>query len=239
LEKIHYTQILMELKPSLSTQQTYKCLILGDSGVGKSTFLRRHATGQFKAQHVPTEGLMVYTLLLQTNYQALALELWDVAGDERHGGLHNGYFFFAKCAIIMFDLNVPRSAINVARWLRSLEEICGKQLPIVICGNKAELDRIPLNILYRQQGNLDYCEMSARVAWNMEAPLELLCRRLLQRNDLKLISQPTLNPISNYPYDEVEMRQQMEIVRQKILPAKNEEFLNHEAGNLKDCIILN
>ncbi|XP_034471750.1 GTP-binding nuclear protein Ran, testis-specific isoform-like [Drosophila innubila] len=229
----------MELKPSLSRQQTYKCLILGDSGVGKSTFLRRHATGQFRDEHVPTKGVQVYTLLLQTNYQDLALELWDVAGDERHGGLLNGYFFFAQCAIIMFDLNVARSAISVARWLHSLEQICGKQLPVVICGNKSELERMPLDLLYHQQGNLDYCEMSARVAWNLEAPLELLCRRLLQRNDLKLISQPTLRPIASCSCDEAEMRQHMEQVRQQILPEKSEETFSYKGGNFKDCIVLN
>lgn len=229
----------MEFKPSLSRQQTYKCLILGDSGVGKSTFLRRHVTGEFRDEHVPTMGLQVYTLLLQTNYQDLALELWDVAGDERHGGLLNGYFFFAKCAIILFDLNVARSAISVARWLRSLEEICGTQLPVVVCGNKSELERIPLDLLYHQQGNLDYCEMSARVAWNLEAPLELLCRRLLQRNDLKLISQPILKPIAGCPFDAAEMRQHMELVRQKILPAKSEEKFPYNCEHFKDSIILN
>ncbi|KAM8718031.1 hypothetical protein ACLKA7_004697 [Drosophila subpalustris] len=233
----------MEFRPSLSTEQTYKCLILGDSGVGKSTFLRRHATGEFSgefgSEHVPTEGVQVYTLLLQTNYQELALQMWDVAGDERHGGLHNGYFFFAKCAIIMFDLSVARSALNVARWLHSLEQICGQQLPVVICGNKAELERIPRELLYHRQGNLDYCEVSARVAWNLEAPLELLCRRLLQRNDLKLISQPTLQPISGCDYNESELRQQMEQVRQKTLPAKSGETFQCQTDDLKDCIILN
>ncbi|KAH8403017.1 hypothetical protein KR222_003158, partial [Zaprionus bogoriensis] len=184
------------LKPSLSSQQTYKCLLLGDSGVGKSTFLRRHATGQFEDRHVPTSGLQVYTLLLQTNYQAVALELWDVAGDDRHAGLHNGYFFFAQCAIIMFDLSEAVSAISVASWLRQLEQICGHQLPVVVCGTKAELQRMPHELLYRRRGGsqFDYCELSARAAWNLDAPLELLCRRLLQHRDLRLISQPVLTP---------------------------------------------
>jgi len=222
----------MEFKPSLSRQQTYKCLILGDSGVGKSTFLRRHATGQFRDEQLPTKGVQVYNLLLQTNYQDLALELWDVAGDERHGGLLNGYFFFGQCAIIMFDLNVARSAISVARWLHSLEQICGKQLPVVICGNKSDLERIPLNLLYHQQGNLDYCEMSARAAWNLKAPLELLCRRLLQRNDLKLISQPTFKPMAGCSFDEAEMRQHMDQVRRQILQQRAKKHFYTKAKTL-------
>ncbi|KAH8378441.1 hypothetical protein KR093_011360, partial [Drosophila rubida] len=182
------------LKPSLSSKDTYKCLLLGDSGVGKSSFVRRHATGQFKDTHEPTRGVLVHTLLLPTNYQDLALELWEVAGEDRHGGLCDGYYFYAKCAIIMFDLSAESTAINVARWLRSFWEICGKQLPAVICGNKAELERMPVQLRCRQQANVDYCEVSACAAWNLEAPLELLCRQLLQRKNVTLISQPTLSP---------------------------------------------
>ncbi|KAH8293105.1 hypothetical protein KR044_003147, partial [Drosophila immigrans] len=207
------------MQPSVSSKDTFKCLLLGDSGVGKTSFLRRHVTGQFKDAHEPTKGVQVYTLLLQTNYQDLALEFWEVAGDERHGGLYDGYYFYAECAIIMFDLSVEITAISVPRWLRSFQEICGKQLPVVICGNKAELQRMPLELRYRQQPNHDYCEMSVRGAWNLKAPLELLSRHLLQRKNLKLISQPNLEPIAGCSCNADEMQQQMKLVMQETLPA--------------------
>lgn len=228
----------MEFKPSLPTQQTYKCLLLGDSGVGKSTFLRRHATGQFEDQHVLTNGLQVYTLLLQTNYQAVALELWDVAGDERHGGLHNGYFFFARCAIIMFDLSDPQTARSAAGWQRQLEQICGKQLPVVICGNKADLPRMTNELLYRPQEGIDYCELSVRAAWNLGAPLELLCRRLLQRNTLCLISQPVQVPLEGCILDEAAMKREMEAVREKSKDY-NPKIDLADNDKISSCIILN
>ncbi|XP_017835372.1 GTP-binding nuclear protein Ran-like [Drosophila busckii] len=211
----------MDLQSNTPTTPTFKCLLLGDSGVGKSTFLRRHATGEFREQHVPTIGLNVHALLLQTSYQAAKLELWDVAGDSRHGGIHNGYFFFAKCAIIMFDLSVPSTAISVSRWLQQLAQICGQDLPIVICGNKAELERMPQQLVLRQQSNLDYCEISACAAWNLDAPLELLCRRLLQRQDLRLIAQPKLLAFESCMCNLNKMKQQMEAVRRKMLVAKD------------------
>lgn len=228
----------MEFKPSLPTQQTYKCLLLGDSGVGKSTFLRRHATGQFEDQHVPTNGLQVYTLLLQTNYQAVALELWDVAGDERHAGLHNGYFFFARCAIIMFDLSDPQTAQSAAGWQRQLDQICGKQLPVVICGNKADLPRMTNELLYHPQEGIDYCELSVRAPWNLEAPLELLCRRLLHRNDMWLISQPVQVPLDDCTLDESALKREMEAVREK-----SKDFIPKidlaDNNKAKNCIFLN
>ncbi|XP_062139906.1 GTP-binding nuclear protein Ran-like [Drosophila sulfurigaster albostrigata] len=229
----------MELKASLSSQDTHKCLLLGDSGVGKTTFLRRHATGHFKDTHKLTKGVQVHTLLLQTDYQDLALELWEVAGDERHGGLNDGYFFFAKCAIIMFDLSVESTALSVARWLRSFERICGKQLPVIVCGNKADLKRMPRQLCYRQQPNFDYCELSARAAWNLEAPLELLSRQLLQRRSLKLISQPILKPKVGCTFNEDEMQQQMKLVHEIALPELIEVADESEEYYMEDTIILN
>ncbi|XP_064537413.1 GTP-binding nuclear protein Ran, testis-specific isoform-like [Drosophila montana] len=232
----------MEFRPSLSSRHTFKCLILGDSGVGKSTFLRRHATGQFEDQHVPTHGLNVHTLLVETNYQAVALEMWDIAGDSRHGGLHNGYFFFARCAIIMFDLSVASTAASVTRWQQRLEEICDNDLPVVVCGNKAELERMCPELLFRQQANLDYCELSARAAWNLAEPLQLLCRRLLMRKDLKLISQPTLKPVKDCDYNEAAMKEQMDSVIDKMLPPKikaAETCEPSEVGDFKRFIVLN
>lgn len=229
----------MEFKPSLPIKQTYKCLLLGDSGVGKSTFLRRHATGQFEDRHEPTHGLQVYSLLLQTNYQAIALELWDVAGDERDAGLHNGYFFFARCAIIMFDLSAVESAQSVAGWQRQLEQICDKHLPFVICGNKAELERIPYGLRYRQQENCDYCEISTRAAWNLDAPFELLCRRLLQRKDLYLISQPVQVPHEGCIVDESALRQAMETVRVISNDSNNNLELVDNDDETEKYIILN
>ncbi|XP_017860514.1 PREDICTED: GTP-binding nuclear protein GSP1/Ran-like [Drosophila arizonae] len=232
----------MEFMPGRCTRDTYKCLILGDSGVGKSTFLRRHATGQFEEQHVPTYGLNVHTLPLETNYKSVALEMWDVAGDPRHGGLHNGYFFYARCAIIMFDLSSASSASSVAHWQRQLADICGKQLPVVVCGNKAELERMCPALLFRQQPNVDYCEMSSRAAWNMEAPLELLCRQLLRLKDLKLISQPVLKPARNCEFNVAKMRKHMDEVKKKMLPARRDEDDINEIlaeRNLKQYIVLN
>ncbi|KAI8046423.1 GTP-binding nuclear protein Ran-like [Drosophila gunungcola] len=228
----------MELSPSRPRNQTYKCLLLGDSGVGKSTFLRRHATGKFTEQHVPTRGLLVHTVLLQADYQAVALELWDVAGDARHGGLQNGYYFHAKCAIVMFDLSAESSAASVVQWLREVDDICDLQISVVICGNKADLKPMPQKLLYRRHRSIDYCEISARAAWNLDEPLKFLCRRLLNKSNLVLISQPIVKAMPGCLLDEQKIRRRVVDIRKRALPEQNDEMETSTATK-SHVIVLN
>uniref|UniRef100_A0A6P4DY73 GTP-binding nuclear protein Ran, testis-specific isoform-like n=1 Tax=Drosophila rhopaloa TaxID=1041015 RepID=A0A6P4DY73_DRORH len=139
------------------------------------------------------------------------------------GVCKNGYYFHAKCAIVMFDLSVESSAISVVQWLRQLEDICGPEIPVVICGNKADLMPMPLNLLYRRRSRLDYCEISARAAWNLDEPLSLLCRRLLNKSNLVLISQPILKPLPGCVLDEQKIRRRVKDIRKNALSEKDGE----------------
>jgi small GTP-binding protein len=69
----------------------FKVLLVGDGGVGKSTFLKRHQTGEFEVKYIPTMGVSVVPLKFYTNYGAVQLNVWDCAGQEQFGGLRDGY----------------------------------------------------------------------------------------------------------------------------------------------------
>ncbi|EDV42957.1 uncharacterized protein Dana_GF18246 [Drosophila ananassae] len=234
----------MNYKPNWSSQYTYKCLLLGNTRVGKSTFMRLLSTGNFTEEHLPTKGLMVHTLLLETNYQPLALQLWDVAGDCQHGGLHNGYYFHARCAIIMFDLSEISSAASVAEWVRELEAICGPDLPVVICGNKADLNPFPRELLLRRRGNVNYCEISCKAAWNLKEPLELLSRCLLGYSKLHLISEPIIQPVTGCEVDKQKMEGRVRDIRNRALVEEDQKGgqdgqNRHQRTKAQQYIVLN
>ncbi|KAH8334893.1 hypothetical protein KR074_000805 [Drosophila pseudoananassae] len=229
----------MNFKPNWSSQLTYKCLLLGNTEVGKSTFMRLLATGNFTKYHVPTKGLVVHTLPLETNYQNVALQLWDVAGDCQHGGLHNGYFFHAQCAIIMFDRSDMMSAASVVEWVRELEAICGPDLPVVICGNKADLNPFPREVMLRRRGNFEYCEISCKAAWNLKEPLELLLRRLLEKNDVDLISEPTIKPVKDCKVDTEKMVDRVWNIRRRFIIEEDLKEGPDQRIPAQQCIILN
>jgi len=76
---------------------------VGDGGVGKTTFVKRHKTGEFEKKYIATVGVEVRPLEFFTNLGPILFNVWDTAGQEKFGGLRDGYYIGGQAAIIMFD----------------------------------------------------------------------------------------------------------------------------------------
>lgn len=70
---------------------TWKLLLVGDGGTGKTTFVKRHRTGEFEKKYIATQGVEVHPLGFMTNYGPIVFKVWDTAGQEKFGGLRDGY----------------------------------------------------------------------------------------------------------------------------------------------------
>ena len=64
--------------------------------------------------------------------------VWDTAGQEKFGGLRDGYYIQGQCAIIMFDVTSRVTYKNVPNWHRDLVRVC-ENIPIVLTGNKVDI----------------------------------------------------------------------------------------------------
>src|SRR3989338_7484642 len=65
----------------------FKLVLIGDGGTGKTTFVKRHVTGEFEKKYVATQGVEVHPLTFYTNYGKMQFNVWDTAGQEKFGGL--------------------------------------------------------------------------------------------------------------------------------------------------------
>ncbi|KAJ0985654.1 hypothetical protein J5N97_004010 [Dioscorea zingiberensis] len=106
---------------ALPNQQTvdypsFKLVIVGDGGTGKTTFVKRHLTGEFEKKYEPTIGVEVHPLDFFTNCGKIRFYCWDTAGQEKFGGLRDGYYIHGQCAIIMFDVTARLTYKNVPTW---------------------------------------------------------------------------------------------------------------------------
>lgn len=105
---------------------------------GKTTFVKRHLTGEFEKKYEPTIGVEVRPLDFTTNRGKIRFYCWDTAGQEKFGGLRDGYYIHGQCAIIMFDVTSRLTYKNVPTWHRDLCRVC-ENIPIVLCGNKVDV----------------------------------------------------------------------------------------------------
>ncbi|CAN4101130.1 unnamed protein product [Withania somnifera] len=88
---------------------SFKLVIVGDGGTGKTTFVKRHISGEFEKKYEPTIGVEVHPLDFFTN-----------RGKIRFNCLRDGYYIHGQCAIIMFDVTPRLTYKNVATWHRDI-----------------------------------------------------------------------------------------------------------------------
>lgn len=167
----------------------FKMVLVGDGGVGKTTLVKRHLTGEFEKKYIATIGVEVHPLLFNTNYGGIKFNVWDTAGQEKFGGLRDGYYIQGQCAIIMFDVTSRITYKNVPNWHRDLIRVC-ENVPIVLVGNKVDVKDREVkarSIMFHRKRNLQYYDISARSNYNFEKPFLWLARRLMNKPDLKFV----------------------------------------------------
>eukprot|EP00416_Gambierdiscus_australes_P033088 CAMPEP_0171093596 /NCGR_PEP_ID=MMETSP0766_2-20121228/39172_1 /TAXON_ID=439317 /ORGANISM="Gambierdiscus australes, Strain CAWD 149" /LENGTH=211 /DNA_ID=CAMNT_0011552065 /DNA_START=1 /DNA_END=636 /DNA_ORIENTATION=- len=169
----------------------FKLVLVGDGGVGKTTFVKRHLTGEFEKRYLPTLGVEVNPLRFGTNCGPLTFNVWDTAGAEKFGGLRDAYYIKGQCAIIMFDVTSRITYKNVPNWHRDIVRVC-EEIPIVLVGNKVDVKDRQVKakqIQFHRKRNLQYYDLSARSNYNFDKPFLWLARRLTNQSNLEFVGQ--------------------------------------------------
>ena len=205
----------------------FKLVLVGDGGTGKTTFVKRHLTGEFERKYVATLGVDVHPLAFSTTHGNVIFDVWDTAGQEKFGGLRDGYYIQGKCAIIMFDVTARVTYKNVPNWHRDLVRVC-EHIPMVLCGNKVDMkDRAvkPKDIKFHRKKNIQYIDISAKSNYNYERPFLWLAQKLSGEPGLAFVHMPALVP----PSVQIDLKalaaveKEMEEAKHMALPDSDEE----------------
>jgi len=205
---------------------TFKLVLVGDGGTGKTTFVKRHLTGEFERKYVATLGVEVHPLTFHTNCGPICFNVWDTAGQEKFGGLRDGYYIQGQAAIILFDVTSRITYKNVPNWHRDLVRVC-ENIPIVLCGNKVDVKDRKVKakqITFHRKRGLQYYDISAKSNYNFERPFLWLARKLVGEPNLVLVEAPALAP-PEVPIDMEQMqRYELEIAAADPLPDEDDDL---------------
>ncbi|XP_013397698.1 ras-related protein Rab-27A isoform X2 [Lingula anatina] len=174
-----------------------KFLALGDSGVGKTSFLYQYTDGKFTGKFISTVGIdfrekrVVHRSPTVDGTvgrsQRVHLQLWDTAGQERFRSLTTAFFRDAMGFILLFDLTSEQSFLNIRNWMAQLQTHAYCENPdIVLCGNKADLE--DLRVVPEEKAKaiaekygIPYFETSAATSQNVTKAIECLLDKVMLR----------------------------------------------------------
>ncbi|XP_062548994.1 ras-related protein Rab-35-like [Armigeres subalbatus] len=178
----------MLLKTDGNVPNVYKLLIIGDSGVGKSSLLLRYADNIFPQQHQITIGVDFKIRTLTIHGERVKLQIWDTAGQERFRLITNSYYRGAHGVVIMYDVTNMRSFQHVKRWLREVEVNCrttGEVYKLLV-GNKndnPQLKAVPPRDAkaFADLHGMEFIESSARECFNVDKVFKTIAKQLVRR----------------------------------------------------------
>ena len=176
--------------------QEIKVIVVGDGGVGKTTFVKRHLSGEFERRYIATQGVEVHPMKFTTSKGTITFNVWDTAGQEKLSGLRDCYYIDAHCAIIMFDVTSRITYKNVPKWYKDITRIC-EGIPIVLVGNKVDEKNRKVKakqILFARKHGLQYFDVSAKSNYQFEKPFIWLLKKLTGDPNLKLEKDIPLAP---------------------------------------------
>jgi small GTP-binding protein len=124
-------------------EPTFKVIVIGDSGVGKSAVTIRFCDNTFFTEGAPTLGIdFKYaraTTLDADNPREAKLQVWDTAGQETFLTLTTGFYRSCSGVLLCFDLTSRTSFENLDRWLARVKEHATADVPVVLVGCKLDL----------------------------------------------------------------------------------------------------
>lgn len=117
----------------------FKMVLIGDSGVGKTSFMKRYTDNVFVQDYISTIGVDFKIKTITVDGEDVKLQLWDTAGQERFSAITKSYYRGAHGIIVIFDLCNRNSFVSVKKWLKKIDENASPDCEVVLLGNKVDV----------------------------------------------------------------------------------------------------
>ena len=189
-------QILSEDSPSFDL--SFKLIIIGDQGVGKSCLAIKASRNYFEDFYSPTVGFEFLSFNVKVEDKIVKLQIWDTCGQEVYRSLISSFFRSASLAIIVYSIDSEESFNNIEKWLNDIKTQSNPDIKIFLVGNKADLED-KRKISHEEGEKLSndhkfsyFMETSAKTGFNVQNVFIEAAKKLyLQHEEIKnRISRP-------------------------------------------------
>ncbi|KAL7713053.1 Ras-related protein Rab-1 [Entamoeba marina] len=165
---------------------TIKLLLIGESGVGKSSLLLRFSEDTFNPVYITTVGIDFRVKNIELDGSKMKLQIWDTAGQERFRTIVSSYYRGVMGIVLVYDITNRESFNNIEYWMRNIEANADQNVNKILIGNKcdAEDKRVVSNEEGQQMASrlgLPFLETSAKNSLNVDECFTQLARDVRTR----------------------------------------------------------
>ena len=169
---------------------SFKIIVIGDSGVGKSCLTTQAVRNNFEEFYTATVGFEFLTFNMRINNNVLKLQIWDTCGQEVYKSLISNFYRNSSLALILYAINNRDSFQHAETWLNDLKNQANPNVKVFLVGNKSDLENERVvskeeGEKFKEEKKLDrFFETSAKTGENARSAL-LEAAKLLYKDYLK------------------------------------------------------
>ena len=171
---------------------SFKVIIIGDQGVGKSCLSIKVSRNYFEDFYSPTVGFEFVSFNVRVEDKNIKLQIWDTCGQEVYRSLISSFYRSASLAIIVYSIDSEDSFNNLEKWLNDIKTQSNPDIKIFLIGNKADLEdkrKISKEIGEKFCNNHKlsfFIETSAKTGFNVQNVFIQVAKELyLQHEEIK------------------------------------------------------
>jgi len=173
-------------KQGVKPTHQFKLVLVGDSGVGKSSVLLRFADDTFADAYLSTVGVDFRFRTVKVGKDTVKLQIWDTAGQERFRTITSAYYRGADGIVMIFDVTNMESFNHVNEWLIEVSRYAAEGTSRLLVGNKC--DKTAERVISTEKGKaladslgIPFIETSAKEAINVEQAFMTMTEELVRR----------------------------------------------------------
>nr|XP_015814337.2 microtubule-associated protein futsch isoform X2 [Nothobranchius furzeri] len=172
-----------------NASDSYNVVMIGDSCVGKTSFMKRAQSGKFSLDIPASVGVDSCMWTVVVDGKPVMLQLWDTAGQERFHSITRQVFHRAQAFLLMYDITCSQSFSAVSYWVNCIQEAAAEDVSVLLLGNKSDDEQRQVKTEegdnLAKEYNFAFMECSAATGQNVIESLETMARMLSQSADLR------------------------------------------------------